>query len=102
MNEELQQRVPAPGVRLSQSLPLPHPQPPGSVGARKDQEAVEDDEAADALVGGQGGEDNLCSEKEIGEIDRRLAALQAFLAQAQRGTGMESGGGVDGVFSQSA
>lgn len=90
--------MPAPAVRLSQSLPLPHPQSRGN-GAREEKE---DDEAADALVGGQGAEDDLCSEKEIGEIDRRLAALQAFLAQAQRGAGLGSGGGgLGGVFSQS-
>lgn len=84
--------MPAPAVRLSQSLPLPLSAQPKTRGKEKD----DDEAAADALVvGGQEGEeeDDLCSEKEIGEIDRRLAALQAFLAQAQRGTALGGGGG---------
>ena len=74
-----------PPLPQQQALPPPQqPQRPAAGGRRAPDVAAEEegdeDEDEDKIVA------DVCSEEEIGEIDRRLSALQAFLKQAQQGS----------------
>jgi len=83
--------LPPPAARLTQSLPLPSSAAESKAAAAAAGLDDDDEEAADAAVAVAEQEEGLCSERAIGEIDRRLAALQDFLRQSQRGAGLGAG-----------